>query len=411
MSCIVRWHSLLAHAMRSAALLALLALPVGAQELFVRARTLHTMAGPIIADGVVHVRDGVITKVGHRSQIAIPSGARVLDAAEVTPGLIDAHSVVGLAGWLNVPHDQDQVERSAPMQPELRAIDAFHSREPLVGWVRSLGVTTLHTGHAPLALISGQTMIVKTRGRTAEEDSLRELAMIAGCLGDDARGEGGKGPGTRAKRVALLRQELLGAQAYLAAREKDPSKPRELKKEALALLLRRERPLLLTAHRANDILNALRLAQEFSLEIVLDGASEIAQVLPQVRAAGCGVILHPTMMRHRGETESASLETAALLHREGIRFALQSGYESYVPKTRVVLWEAAMAAAYGLPREAALAAITSDAARLLRIEARVGSLEVGKDADLALFDGDPFETTSHVIGVVIDGELVSEVVR
>lgn len=385
--------------------------PAFAQELYVRARTLHTMAGPAIADGVVHVKDGVLVRVGHRSQIAIPSGARVLDAAEVTPGLIDAHSVVGLAGWLNVPHDQDQVERSAPMQPELRAIDAFHAREPLVSWVRSLGITTLHTGHAPLALISGQTMIVKTRGRTAEEDALRELAMIAGCLGDDARGEGGKGPGTRAKRVAVLRQELLGAQAYLAALEKDPAKPRDLRKEALGLLLRRERPLLLTAHRAHDILNALRLAEEFGLELVLDGASEIALVLPQVRAAGCAVILHPTMMRHRGDTEYACLETAALLHREGIRFALQSGYESYVPKTRIVLWEAAMAAAYGLPREAALAAITKDAARILRIEARVGSLEIGKDADLALFDGDPFETTSHVIGVVIDGELVSEVVR
>jgi imidazolonepropionase-like amidohydrolase len=112
------------------------------------------------------------------------------------------------------------------------------------------------------------------------------------------------------------------------------------------------------------------------------------------------------MARQFGELENASFTSARLLHDAGIPFALQSGFESYVPRTRVVLWEAAIAASYGLPFEAALASVTSQAASILGIAGRVGSIEVGKDGDLALFDGDPFEYTTRVIGVVIEGELV-----
>ena len=123
------------------------------------------------------------------------------------------------------------------------------------------------------------------------------------------------------------------------------------------------------------------------------------------------VIIHPTMYRATGETENPSFETAATLRRAGIPIALQSGFEPYVPRTRVVLFEAGLAAAHGLEFEEALATITIDAAKILSIDDRVGSLEVSKDADLALFDGDPFEYTSHCIGVVTDGVVVSEQAR
>jgi imidazolonepropionase-like amidohydrolase len=113
------------------------------------------------------------------------------------------------------------------------------------------------------------------------------------------------------------------------------------------------------------------------------------------------------MTRAYGSFENASFTTAAVLDRDGIPFAFQSGYEAYVPKVRVVLFEAAIAVAYGLPADRALQALTIDAARLLGVADRIGSLEPGKDADLALFDGDPFEYTSHCVGVVIDGEVVS----
>ena len=134
-------------------------------------------------------------------------------------------------------------------------------------------------------------------------------------------------------------------------------------------------------------------------------------MLEEVKEAGVPVILHAPMKRTSGESENASWETGAKLAEAGILFAYESGYESYVPKTRVVLFEAAIAAAHGLGPERALRAITLDAARILGVEKRVGSIETGKDADLVLFDGDPFEYTTHVTGVLIDGEVVSRAKR
>jgi imidazolonepropionase-like amidohydrolase len=352
--------------------------------------------------------------------VAVPEGVRTLRAKVVTPGLVDARSTVGLTGLLNQAHDQEQLDPTAALQPELRALDAYNPRDGLVGWVRGLGVTTLHTGHGPGALVSGQTMVVKTRGRDLEKDLLVPLAMVAATLGEGGKSrEEGKSPGTRAKAVALLRAELLKAREYARKREggnapsgddkekaKEPE--RSLRLEALARVLARETPLLVTAHRAHDILTALRLREEFELPLVLEGAAEAYLVKEQIRKAGVAVVVHPTMMRAAGETENLSMETASVLRKAGIPLALGSGFESYVPKTRVVLFEAALAAAHGLSFEEALAAVTSDAARLLGVERRVGSLEVGKDGDLALYDGDPFEYTSRCVGTVIEGEVVSE---
>jgi imidazolonepropionase-like amidohydrolase len=381
-----------------------------AQDLAVRAERLHTQAGAPIDHGVVLIRDGRIAAVGTQNEIAIPEGVRILDAAVVTPGLIDARSVVGLAGYMNQSHDQDQLETSAPMQPQLRALDAYNARERLVDWLRDLGITTLHTGHGPGALVSGQTMIVKTRGGSVERATVEPVAMLAAHLGPGAFGAENKSPGTRAKQIALLRQQLIKAGEYSEKRAKakaDAKPSRDLELETLVKVLEGRLPLLVTAHREQDIRSALRLREEFGIRVVLDGAAEAYLLTDAIAAAGVPVLLHPPMARQFGEMENASFTTARVLHEAGIAFALQSGYESYVPKTRVVLWEAAIAAAYGLPFEAALGSITLDAARILGIADRVGSIEVGKDGDLALFDGDPFEYTSQVIGVVIEGEVVS----
>jgi len=187
---------------------------------------------------------------------------------------------------------------------------------------------------------------------------------------------------------------------------KDPE--RNLKLEALARVLDGKVPLLVSVERAQDILTVLRLRDEFKIKVVLDGAAEAYMVKDQIKKAGVPVVVHATMYRSVGETENLSMETASILKKAGIPVAIESGFEAYVPKTRVVLFEAAVAAANGLLFDEALGAVTIDAARLLGIEKRVGSLEAGKDGDLALYDGDPFDYTSHCTGVVIQGEVVSE---
>ncbi len=383
-------------------------------QLAVHAETVHTMAGRAIADGVVLIgKDGKIERVGRAADVRIPAGYRTLTAKVATPGLVDAHSVVGLAGALNQPGDQMQLELSSAIQPELRAIDAYNARETLVEWLRVHGVTTIHTGHAPGALVSGQTMIVKTVGDEVDDATIVPVAAVACTLGADGLGSQGKSPGTRAKAVAMLRAELLKAKDYLAklAGPEDKRPARDLRLETLGKVLTKDLPLMITAQRVVDIVDALRVAKEFDLRVILDGAADSYLVLEQIKAAKVPVIVHPTMFRAGEDTENLSMETPATLKKAGILVALQSGYETYVPKTRVVLFEAAEAAANGLSFEDALSLITIDAARILGVDKRIGSLESGKDGDVALFDGDPFEFTSHVVGVVINGKVVSEQVQ
>jgi imidazolonepropionase-like amidohydrolase len=298
-------------------LAALAAAPLAAQQrpstFVVRGASVLPVTGPAIADGGVLVRDGKIAAVGPFASLDLPAGVIELRAAVVVPGLIDAHATVGLSGLRNVPHDQDQVEKSAPIQPELRAVDAYHARDELVAWLRGFGITTVHTGHGPGALVAGQTMVVKTHGRSVEADVVVPLAMVAASLADSGRAGAGKSPGTRAKSVAMLREQLQKAREHAAKKARDPATAADLGLEVLGRVLAGEVPLLVTAHRAHDILSALRTAREFGFRVVIDGAAEAYQVLPELRAAGVAVIPHPAMARTGGDLEHGTMELAKLL--------------------------------------------------------------------------------------------------
>lgn len=393
-------------------LLSLLTLPSLTAQVAIKGETVYTMSGAPIADGVVLIKGNKIERVGPASQVRIPNGYKILSGKVVTPGLVDAHSVVGLAGMLNQTHDQMQLEKSEPMQPELRAIDAYNPREALVEWLRNMGVTTLHTGHGPGALASGTTIVVKTVGGTVNE-ALIDSGMVAFTLGESVS-QNFRSPGTSAKSVAMIRSEFLKTQDYMKRKGNKDLEKRpgiDLKMEMLARVLSGQTKVLFTAQKATDIMSALRLAKEFGFKMVLDGAAEAYLVMDEIKQAGIPVILHPTMVRPGGDTRNVSMETAATLRKKGISIAIQSGYEGYVPKTRLVLYEAAIAASNGLSFQEALASITIGAARVIGVDKRVGSLEPGKDGDVAVFDGDPFEYTSHVCGVVVNGQVVSETCR
>lgn len=392
---------------------------LAAQDIAVRAGTVHTV-GPAgtLEDGVVLVRDGRIVVVGPASEVEVPAGVELLEYPEgvVTPGLVNIHSTVGLAGIYNTPHDQDLAERTTDANPELRALDGFNYKEPLVSWVRGLGTTTLHAvpgGDGPT--IAGQGAAFKTWGDETDAMVVRAPSVVAFQLGEGPKGLGGY-PNTRMGVVAVIRAELEKARRY-AERwaawrsapegERGAAPDRDLGLEALVRVLDGEVPAMITARREDDILTALRLQREFGFRLILDAATEGYLVADRIAEAGASVAVGPVLEREASlETENVSLENAAILASRGVPVAIQTGYDAYVPKTHVVLFEAAMAAVNGLGFDGALEAVTLSPARMLGIDDRVGSLEPGKDGDLVVFGGDPFEYLTPVELVVGGGGIL-----
>lgn len=384
----------------------LLAGPALAGDIAVRAERLYT-AGPrgTLEDAVVLVRDGVVAEVGPVGEVSIPVGVPVLNAAVVTPGLIDTHSVAGLAGIYNVAADQDADERTGPNQAGLRAIDGFNPREPLLAWLLAHGVTVVQSGPGEANPIGGLAGVFRTSGTSVETMTLRFPSALVFTLGEPPKAtyaDAKQPPATRMGTAALIRGALTAAQN--GEEKKDEDAARDLNAEALQRVLSGEIPALFTARREDDIQTALRIGREFGLRVEIADGVDAYLMADALREASVPVHVGPVMERlGRVETVNASFENAAILADAGVPISFQSGYEAYVPKTRVVLFEAAIAAANGLGSQRALQALTIDAARRLGIDEQLGSLEPGKDGDLVLFDGDPFEYTTHVDAVIVRG--------
>jgi imidazolonepropionase-like amidohydrolase len=379
----------------------------GAPSYAVLAGRIHTM-GPegTIRDGVVLVRDGKVQAVGPRDKVQVPADLPVLTAAVVTPGLIDAHTVVGLSGAANVDADQDQDELSDPNQADLRVLDSFNPNEPLLEFLCREGVTAVHALPGRANVIAGQTGVFQTAGRTAERMTLRFPAGLLVNLGEVPKGSySHRLPTTRMGTASLVRSAFLKAQN---AGGKDRKSPPGVKEEVLRLALAGKLPVTFAAHRADDMLTGLRLAQEYKLTPRLDLATEGYLIADELRKARVPVVVHPTMQRAAAsmETYHSNLCNAAVLADHDVPVVLGTGFEGYVPKTRVLRHEAAVAMVNGLGYERTLRAITVEPARLLGIADRRGSLEPGKAADLVLYDGDPFEHATHVTHTIIDGRVV-----
>jgi imidazolonepropionase-like amidohydrolase len=384
-----------------------------AADLVVVGDTVLPVSGPAIERGAVLVREGKIAAVGPSEALleANPE-ATVVRGAVVTPGLIDGLSVAGLTGPHNESADQDHLEPGLPVAAALRAVDAFSPWDPLVGWLRQHGVTTVNSGPSPGAPVGARTVVATTAARS--DSVVVADGMLVVTLGEPAKALAGSR--TRMGAAAEVRQALAEAAEYRQRRALPLADraPVDLALEPLAEALDGKRRVVVLARRADDLLSALRLGEDFGLDLVLAGATEAYLVRDEILASGVPVLVGPTMARawpSRGEAHNGTFENAALLDAHGVRIGLTSGYESYVPKVRVVLFEAAIAAANGLGPERALRAATLGTAEILGLAARKGSLEVGKDADLVVFDGDPFEYASHVCAVVIGGDVVEETCR
>jgi imidazolonepropionase-like amidohydrolase len=405
-------------------LLALALMPFArAANVAIVADHLYTMdSGPQGGPGVVLIRDGKIEDVRIGAGIQVPSGYQVIHGAFVTPGLIDAYTSTGVSGAYNIPADQDQDEATDPNTADVNVRDSLNPQDLLFRYVNAYGVTTMQITPGPRNPIAGAAGIFKTAGpdspfRTADQQIVQLDSAMVFNLGESPKetyGKSHKAPVTRMKTAEMIREALLQAKQYQDKWDKwkkdgsDASKTPSLdtKLAALAPVVTGKIPAIFNVYRADDIDTAIRIGTEFHLKYMLASVTEGYLIRDRIQQAGVPCLVGAVMQPLEDlETSNTTYENAALLQQAGVPVAIMTGYVGYVPKSRILLFETAIAATNGLGLEPALRAITISPAKILGIDDRTGSLTKGKDADVAVFDGDPFEYTSHVQDVLVQGEV------
>ncbi|MBN1222725.1 MAG: amidohydrolase family protein [Candidatus Aminicenantes bacterium] len=381
----------------------------------IRAGTVITMAGPRIKDGIVLVKNGKIEKVGEH--IPIPKEYKIVDAREfvVMPGLISARSEVGLSA--DASHRSSRDEMFKAIAPELEIKHALEPQDPLFSSARKLGVTTIQVTPGDRNVIGGQGIVIKTAGSVVDKMIVKDNSVMMVGLGSSAKRKNSM-PSTRMGIAALLRETLVKAQEYRDKIEiskkgnDDSTPPRDLSLEALLPVVNGEMPLMMHCERKDDILTALRIADEFGLKIVLTGASEAYKIVDEIKKRKIPVVLE-TVFRGGGNIEDRdfSEKNPVILSKAGIpvNFTLSDYFIWYIPMGLMgadPLEIAAYVYKNGMSEDAALRAVTIDAARIIGCEDRVGSLEPGKDADILILRGHPFQTRSIPEAVFIDGRLI-----
>lgn len=376
-----------------------------------------TMAGPAFV-GDVAIENGKIVAVG---QSLSYSDAEVRDVTGMTvmPGIVDPHCHIGM--WEDAMgfEGADGNECTNPITPELRAIDAINPYDRCFEEAAAGGVTTCVTGPGSANVIGGQFVAIKTYGDSVDDMVLRFPVAVKAAFGENPkRVYNGKNqtPSTRMATAALMRKALIEAQEYNEKLEKgkaDPEKmpERNLGKEILARVIRRELPMKIHAHRADDILTAIRICREFKLRYTLDHCTEgylITDKLKEALSEDCeGIIVGPLLTdRSKIELKNLSFKAPKVLEQAGIEYAMMTDHpvtpEQYLPICTAV------AVREGASEEGALKAITINAAKITGIADRVGSIEVGKDADIAVFSGHPFDFRSRCVLTLVNGKVAHE---
>jgi imidazolonepropionase-like amidohydrolase len=387
--------------------LALAPAPLAAQVVAITNAEIHPISGPPIERGTVVLRDGVIEAVG--PDVAVPADARVIDAEGriVTPGFLESATQLGIVEMGIEPGVADAVTTHERTTASFNVLDGFNPHAIAIPITRVEGITRAVVAPGPGATpISGQGVLVDLAGDDLEAMVHRDPVGMFAVLGEQAstRAGGARGAATRFLREALedARDLANNRSAWEAGdrREYALSRP-DL--EALAPVLDREVPLVVLAHRASDILAALRLAREFDLRLVVMGGLEGWMVADALREADVPVVVDPMTNLPNLEHLGATLENAARLHAAGVTLALSSFETANARNLKQV---AGNAVAHGLPHEAALRAVTLAPAEVWGIADAFGSLEPGKAADVVVWSGDPFELSTRAEHVFIRGEEV-----
>lgn len=361
-----------------------------------------TMAGRPLEKGTVLIDGGKIA--GVHAGVLAPAGAEVFDASGmiVMPGMIDCHSHVGIVEEIYREEGDDSNEMTGPVTPHLRAIDAVNPldlgfRDAVAG-----GVTTVVTGPGSANIIGGEMVALKTRGTVVDDMIVRQPAGLKAALGENPKrsyGREKKSPATRMASAAMIREALIQGLTYL----KKESPERDLKMEALGRVLRREVPLRVHAHRADDIMTAVRIASEFAIDLIIEHCTEGHLVAQKLAEKKIPAVIGPVITnRAKVEMQGMTLATARVLADNGVLFAIMTDHP--VVPVQYLAASAALAVKGGLSAEHALKCITINAARILGLEKQLGSIEPGKDADIVILDRHPLDISSRVAQVFINGE-------
>jgi imidazolonepropionase-like amidohydrolase len=364
-------------------------------------------------DGTILVRDGRIAELG--ADVVVPEGAAVLDAAgaQVTPGLVDAHTHLGVHPEGDGPTASDTNEMTNPNTAGVRALDAIDPFDEGFDLALAGGVTTVNVNPGSGNPIGGQAVTLHTHGRIVDHMVLREPAGVKSALGENPKrvyGDKKVMPSTRMGTAKILRDAFVAAQSYqrkLADPEKSSAQDVDLTLEALAKVLRREIPWRQHAHRADDIVTALRLQAEFGYDLIIDHGTEAHVVADLLAERGVPVLIGPLFTtKSKMELRKRSIANPGKLAKAGVELSLITDHP--VIPISFLVHQASLAVREGLDRETALRAITINPAKALGVAAEVGSIEAGKRADLVVWGGDWMDPMARPRVVLIDGRVVFE---
>jgi len=369
----------------------------------------------MIENGYIHIDGGIIKEIGPMANC--PQDTDIIDAKGryVLPGLVDAHTHIGLFEDSVGFEGDDGNEAIDPVTPQLRAIDGIYHADRSFDEARQWGVTTVVCGPGSSNVICGQFAALKTYGRSVDEMVFKQPCALKVAFGENPKSvhiEKNRMPSTRMTTAAILREQLYKAKEYMDNWEEYRKNPDEKDKpefdirlEALIPVLKRELIMKVHAHRADDILTALRIAEEFNLDITIDHCTEGYMISDILRQKNVKVILGPLLTdRSKIELRNQSIEAPGILSKEGIPVAIMTDHPA-VP-IQYLLLSASVAVREGMAEEDALKAITINAAKSAGIDDRVGSLEPGKDADIVIFSGYPFDYKTKVDMTIINGKVV-----
>lgn len=357
---------------------------------------------PVQAD--LLIREGKIAKIGQR--IRPEKGMQIIDARglRVYPGFIDAHSHIGLAQERETAQTDPSNENTNPVTPFIRAIDGINPMDSAFHNALASGITGVMAGPGSANPIGGQFAFLKTHGRCVDQMVVLAPAAIKLAFGENPMGvygTNGNVPATRMGVAAVIREELFRAKRYFDQNGGE----RDFRLECYRALFEGKIPLKAHVHRADDILTAIRIAREFSLGLTLDHCTEGHLIAQEIAASGFPAIVGPSLAsRTKDEVALSDFKTPGVLQKAGVMVALTTDHP--VSRIQYLPLCGALAVQEGMGQQAALRAITIDAARICRVDHRLGSLKEGKDADLVLTAGDPLGIGGVVRKTFINGEVV-----